>query len=258
MAKNSKPILSVLIDEDKRTRFADLARRHSLSMGYLVNKAVDRMLELDSIDIYGESTKSPHVSNTSILSADTTDIENLVSLSIDKLDIESLVKTSIDAYLLNHPIGVDDIERLVNTSIDKLGVESLVNTSIGLAIEPITQAVTELETYTRERFEELEARSIEKPKPAKTTPKKSENEPEWVNGDNRSFYNLFSEDANLLIKVTEAIELHSGSNDELSKVLADIGIHKQDGTPLASSPISRIKTLVKRMNGTEAADNTKQ
>jgi hypothetical protein len=238
-------------------------------MGYLLNQAIDRYLSSDSTDIFKSSIGVVGIP------------PNHPSIVTSELGIEELIKTSIDSYLLNHPIGIStpppislsrtDIEDIVNTSIGHLGldeiikssigvsdVERMVNTSIRLAIEPITQTIDELETSMRERFDELEARSIEKPKTAKTTTKKSENEPEWVNGDNRSFYNLFSEDANLLIKVADAIELHSGSNDELAQVFAELGVHKQDGTPLASSPISRIKTLVKRMNGTEAADNSKQ
>jgi hypothetical protein len=246
MGKNSKPILSVLVEEEKKEQFAELARRNKYSMGWLLNDCIDRMLEADSIGIYRDSIGN--IDNTPNTQPDST----------TGLNIEELVKSYVDNYLNISSIGNKDAEEIVKSYVDKLGIETLINTSIGLAIEPITQTIDELGTSMRERFDELEARSIEKPKTAKTTTKKSENEPEWVNGDNRSFYNLFSEDANLLIKVADAIELHSGSNDELAQVFAQMGVHKQDGTPLASSPISRIKTLVKRMNGTEAADNSKQ
>ena len=129
MAKNSKPILSVLIDEDKRTKFADLARRHSLSMGYLVNKAVDRMLELDSIDIYGESARSPHVSNVSTPSIDNADIENLVNTYIEKLDLKGAAQADTPQ---------EDIEKIVR-----------------IQVEPLADLITELEAYTRSQIDTL-------------------------------------------------------------------------------------------------------
>jgi hypothetical protein len=122
VAKNSKPILSVLIDEDKRTKFADLARRHSLSMGYLVNKAVDRMLELDSIDIYGESTRPPQLPNISTSSLNITDIETMINTSIANIT----------------PPPQPDIEPLIRAQV-----------------EPLADLITELEAYTRSQIDTL-------------------------------------------------------------------------------------------------------
>jgi hypothetical protein len=133
MAKNSKPILSVLIDEDKRTKFADLARRHSLSMGYLVNKAVDRMLELDSIDIYGESTRSPQPPNINMSSIDITDVENLINTSIANLDLKSII-----AAQLPPTETPPDIEQIVKEQV-----------------EPLADLITELEAYTRSQIDTL-------------------------------------------------------------------------------------------------------
>jgi hypothetical protein len=133
MAKNSKPILSVLIDEDKRTKFADLARRHSLSMGYLVNKAVDRMLELDSIDIYGESTRSPQLPNINTSSIDIADVENLINTSIANLDLKSII-----AAQLPPTETPPDIEKIVKEQV-----------------EPLADLITELEAYTRSQIDAL-------------------------------------------------------------------------------------------------------
>jgi hypothetical protein len=224
MGKNSKPILSVLVEEEKKEQFAELARRNKYSMGWLLNDCIDRMLEADSIGIYRDSIGN--IDNTPNTQPDST-------------------------------TGLN-IEELVKSYVDKLDIETLINTSIGFAIEPITQTIDELGTSMRERFDELEARSIEKPTPAKASPKKLENIPEWVGKDSQTYYTLFVQDPNLLGKVAEAIGSHSGSNDELAKLFVGLGIHKQDGTPLGTSPISRIKTLVARMNGTKAADNSKQ
>jgi hypothetical protein len=55
MGENKKPILSVLVDEEKKTRFANLAREHNYSMGWLLNQAIDKMLEAGTIHIYRDS-----------------------------------------------------------------------------------------------------------------------------------------------------------------------------------------------------------
>ena len=90
MGKNSKPILSVLVDEDKKDKFAVLARSTKHSMGWLLNDCIDRMLAADSIDIYGEPARSPQPPT------DTNDIENLVTTCIEKLGIKNLIKVSVD------------------------------------------------------------------------------------------------------------------------------------------------------------------
>jgi hypothetical protein len=260
--------LSVIVAEDKLAKFKKFSQGINLSMGYLLNQAIDRYLATDTTDIFKSSIGVVGIP------------PNPPNIVNPELGIEELIKTSIDSYLLNHPIGIStpppislsraDVEDIVNTSIGHLGldeiikssigvsdVERIVNTSIGLAIEPITQTITELETYTRGRFEELEALSIEKPKPAKTTTKKLDNEPEWVDGDNRRFYKLFVQNPDLMGEVAEAIDLHSDSNAELSKALKGMGIHKQDGTAHPSEVMSRIKKVVTNLTG-EPADNAKQ
>jgi hypothetical protein len=171
MAKNSKPILSVLIEEDKRTKFADLARRHSLSMGWLVNQAIDRMIDSDSIDIYRDS----------IGSIPSTPITTSIDKSIESIGIEGIIKTSVEDYLLNNSIGyvsrVDvekvfsesidnylksesidslskgDIEKLINDSIEKRMLDTGAIEKLVIAqIEPLTASLVELETYTQNQI----------------------------------------------------------------------------------------------------------
>jgi hypothetical protein len=131
MGKNSKPILSVLVDEDKKEKFADLARRYKYSMGWLVNDAIDRMLAADSIDIYNDSIGSienaPKFDSVGISRAD---IEEMIKNSIGNLGIEEMVKSSI-ANLTTSSIGVDDVEEMIKTSIE-------------VALEPIEAEVAEL------------------------------------------------------------------------------------------------------------------
>jgi hypothetical protein len=105
-------------------------------MGYLVNKAVDRMLELDSIDIYGESTRSPQISNISTSSVDNADIERVVKSYVDSLNI-----SSIDAkYVID----------IVNTTISEL-----LPGEVKAQVEPLADLITELEAYTRSQIDTL-------------------------------------------------------------------------------------------------------
>jgi hypothetical protein len=131
MGKNSKPILSVLVDEDKKEKFADLARKNKYSMGWLVNDAIDRMLAANSIDIYSDSTGNienpPKFDPVGISRAD---IEEMIDNSIGNLDIEEMVKSSI-ANLNTTSIGIDDVEEMIKTSIE-------------VALEPIEADVAEL------------------------------------------------------------------------------------------------------------------
>jgi hypothetical protein len=163
--------LSVIVAEDKLAKFKKFSQGINLSMGYLLNQAIDRYLAADTTDIFKSSIGVVGIP------------PNPPVISNSELNIEELVKTSIEACLLNHSIGIPtpppislsraDVEDIVSTSIGHLGldeiikssigisdVEELVKTSIGIAIEPIVNSITELETHTRERFEELEARSI--------------------------------------------------------------------------------------------------
>jgi predicted transcriptional regulator len=59
MGANSKPILSVLVDGEKKERFAELAKVHSRSMNWLLNQAIDKMLEAKTIHIYQDSSATP-------------------------------------------------------------------------------------------------------------------------------------------------------------------------------------------------------
>jgi hypothetical protein len=129
MGKNSKPILSVLVDEDKKEKFADLARRYKYSMGWLVNDAIDRMLAADSIDIYSVLGGAPAQHSTG-------NIENaprFEPVGISRTDIEEMIKNSI-ANLGISSIGISDVEKMIKTSIE-------------VALEPIEAEVAELKKF---------------------------------------------------------------------------------------------------------------
>ncbi len=81
MGDNKKPILSVLVDEDKKRLFADLARAHNYSMGWLLNQAIDKMLEAGTIYIYRDSVAP---------------IDGAVPKPLPSNDIEEVVRKYVD------------------------------------------------------------------------------------------------------------------------------------------------------------------
>jgi hypothetical protein len=155
MGKNNKPILSVLVDEDKKDRFADLARRNKQSMGWVLNACIDRMLAADSIalcrDSAGDIVTSPKPARAGLSVA----------------DVEELIKAYADSYIAASSIGIDDVRDMVRVSIEpvktevlemvKVSIENIsvssidindiqkmVNESIEVALEPIEAEVAAL------------------------------------------------------------------------------------------------------------------
>jgi hypothetical protein len=50
MPSNNKPVLSILVDGEKRDQFSGLCRRNGRPMAYAINQFIDRCLESGSID----------------------------------------------------------------------------------------------------------------------------------------------------------------------------------------------------------------
>jgi hypothetical protein len=104
--------LSVIVAEEKLAKFKKFSQGINLSMGYLLNQAIDRYLANNSTEIFSTPTGIP--TNTPI------GINAQVSTAKDGLDIEELINTTIKTYLLNNPIGSvtkDDVVDIVNTAI---------------------------------------------------------------------------------------------------------------------------------------------
>ena len=168
MVKNTKPILSVLIEEEKRAKFSDLARRNSLSMGWLVNQAIDRMIEADSIDIYRGSIDAANPAlSPSTVGLSRSDVEELINssiesikvLSIEPTDIEKMVKTAIDDAdihrIVKDSIENTDIESIVKTSIEKHLQRISIDSTVRTEIEPLATTTTPVVQSYDERFAEL-------------------------------------------------------------------------------------------------------
>jgi len=155
MGKNNKPILSVLVDEDKKLQFADLARRNKQSMGWVLNACIDRMLKADSIDLCRGSIGDAVIASKPAK----------VGLSI--ADVEELIKTYIDGNLQTSSIDISSVEEIVRasiepvktelletvkvsignipaSSIDTNDIQEMVNKSIEIALEPIEAEVAAL------------------------------------------------------------------------------------------------------------------
>ncbi len=98
MGANSKPILSLLVDGQKKERFAELAKAHSRSMNWLLNQAIDKMLEANTIDIYQDS-------------------------AIGSSDMEELVKRYVDQAVSPIAAKVDEL----SAQIHELSAESGAN-----------------------------------------------------------------------------------------------------------------------------------
>ena len=165
MSKNNKPILSVLVDKDKKEQFADLARRNKQSMGWVLNACIDRMLEADSIALCtgstGDAVTTPKPAKVELSVADVEEIvrayvDNNLNTSSVGTDVEKVVRASIE------PIKTELLEmvkvsigNIPASSIDTNDIQKMVNKSIEVTLEPITVSVSEAEDYTKSQIEKV-------------------------------------------------------------------------------------------------------
>ena len=110
MGANNRPILSVLVAEDKKERFSQLAKENNYSMGWLLNQAIDKMLAAGSIHIYRDS------------------IEPNCSSSTSSSDIEKLVRSCVDESMTEHTsefITRDDVQSMIDEAVQLLQAAGL-------------------------------------------------------------------------------------------------------------------------------------
>jgi gas vesicle protein len=258
MGKNTKPMLTVLVESDKLQQFRDYALSKEVSMGWVVNRLLDRVLsgELDAMgDTVSIGTNREYIEN--------------VSTGLTRENVESMIKSSIDNQLISS--YREYIEESIKSHIDSLGIsstdtnniEEITRAFIELSLEPIKESVSKLEADTQSQFEtvrdELKAisdryKTVQAPAaiaknptlPRKDKPN-ADSLPEWVRKDDRRFYSLLVDNSALLDKVADAIDLNPKDNSNLAISLFKLGIHKQDGTALDSSSMSRIKYVVSHL-----------
>jgi hypothetical protein len=161
MGKNNKPILSVLVDADKKEQFADLARAHKQSMGWLLNDCIDRMLAANSIDIYSNSVGAmDNISKLDRMEISALDIEEIIktytsnhlditSIGMPREDIESIVKSYVDTDKLN-----DDVNTRINEALDKQ-IRPLIERSVAEELLKVSSDVTVLEELVKAQIEPI-------------------------------------------------------------------------------------------------------
>jgi hypothetical protein len=176
MGKNTKPILSVLVEEEKKEKFAELARRHKYSMGWLLNDCIDRMLEADSIDIYRASVSTEDIDRLSTSSPSSSElspesIDEMVRLAVERhvsdisgfLPIETVEQMAIGA-IDRH------LEELNISSIGGNEVQKIVNESISLAIEPLEMKIASIEQTLLDLSRRAESGNVDEVIPTAPTP----------------------------------------------------------------------------------------
>ncbi len=143
MGKNTKPMLTVLVEENKLQQFRDYALSKEVSMGWVVNKLLDRVL-----------------SGELVVSEDSYSTRN-VSTGLSRDEIEEMIRASLENNSTSN-LDITDVENLINTYISNLnildpsGVRELIREStppiVKSQIEPLADLITELETYTQNQF----------------------------------------------------------------------------------------------------------
>jgi hypothetical protein len=152
-------------------------------------------------------------------------------------DAIDLIQESIVSNVLSIRVQIEAALAPIENRLNAIAAKDTLDLTI-----PETKDIDSPSGTLRERIESATS-------PTPTTKKlKPEGEPTWVNDDNRRYYRTLIDNSDLLAKVTNAIDRNPDSNTDLARSFVELGFHKQDGTPLGTSPTSRIKNVVKRLN----------
>ena len=129
MGKNTKPILTILIDEEKRDRLRTFAESKKLSMGKLINQLIDRAMDGD-IDIHSDTSSTARTYRPT----------ELISTGIDRKAVEELVEGIIEKTSVG--ISKETVEEWVKVSIedisvglDRAAIEELIEESIARHVQ---------------------------------------------------------------------------------------------------------------------------
>jgi Clp amino terminal domain, pathogenicity island component len=163
MGKNKKPMLTVLVEEEKLQRFRDYASLQGMSMGAIVNQLIDRLLSGESSpeplkysignsDKYIETMTIKSIEEKIALSIDNNNksIEAIIANSIDNNNksLEETMAASIDNYTKTLPptLSLQDIERETRRECGRL---------IGSAISSVTKTNNEVIMLSNEESHRL-------------------------------------------------------------------------------------------------------
>jgi hypothetical protein len=194
-----------------------------------------------------DGAKIHHRSGEIIL---TPTVVKLIRIGISHLSNDyqiSLSDTYLSDNLTSRVVTIEqelsDLKKLVITLCDRLPDKSTDKKS-----DIVSDKIPSVSTAKR-----AEAVEQSHPRQVATTAKKQkpEDEPDWVNNDNRRFYTKLMNDPDLLAKVTESIDRHPKDNADLARSLVSIGFQKADGTALDSASMSRIKKVASQLKTLE-------
>ena len=144
MGKNTKPMLTVLVESDKLQQLRDYAAAKQVSMGAIVNRLLDRLLsgELDG------AIDSPSKS-----------LENYPP-SLTRKAVEEMINSSRDS--VSSEVSREVLEEYVETAIERVprgvtieSLEQYVEIAIGKALKPIETEIFELKIDAQNQFMEM-------------------------------------------------------------------------------------------------------
>jgi hypothetical protein len=146
MGKNTKPMLTVLVEENKLQQFRDYALSKEVSMGWVVNKLLDRVLSGELVvseDSYSTGNVSTGLSRDEIEGMIRASLENNSTSNLDIIDVENLINTSISNLDILDPSGVRELIRESTPPI------------VSAQVEPLADLISELDSFTRSQIETL-------------------------------------------------------------------------------------------------------
>jgi hypothetical protein len=194
MGKNTKPMLTVLVEGDKLQQFRDYALSKEVSMGWVVNRLLDRVLS-GELDVMGDTVSTGTTREHTYTGLTREEVESMIKFSIDnqsvsshKEYIEELTKSYIDNLDISST-STNDIEEVTRVFIES-------------SLEPIKALVSKLGADTQSQFEAVRD-DIEKLTRA-STPTLPHKEKPSVDSDTKTWGGFFEMVGTEALTATEA------------------------------------------------------
>lgn len=224
MTKNNRPILSVLVEQGKKDRFAKLAEENNLSMGWLLNQCIDKMLEANSIHIYGDSAQ---VAN--------------VPPSPQPDDVEKLVNSYV-APLTNRLGAIENSLEVQSGTIDWLTTQVTIQEANWKTFDELSQRVTELERATTSTAGHP---SPPANKATTVTAKPSTNR--TLNAEDLKMVDRLKREPALRAAAAEALA-QDGTSKDVSQRLFDAGHRNAKGEAFDTTVITRMRKAIAHLD----------
>jgi hypothetical protein len=211
MGKNTKPMLTVLVEGDKLQQFRDYALSKEVSMGWVVNRLLDRVLS-GELDVMGDTVSTGTIREYTSTGLTREDVENMIESSIDDRLASShkkYIEESIKSYLGSSGIsstGTNDIEEVTRAFIES-------------SLEPIKASVSKLDADTQSQFEAVRD-DIEKLTRA-STPTLPRKEKTNVDSDTKTWGEFFKM---VRIEALTAVEAQKKENIDIRTQQIELGL----------------------------------